>query len=202
MIYVYGDSHAYTNFKKLPVPYIDHHQSNITMFRIGRDNRIINFNEQGEQSIICLVYGEIDCRCHIQKQINQGKDEDEIINELVERYVTTIQNNVTRYKAIIIVGVIPPTKQNDYESLNGPITHEYPFVGTDEDRVRYTSKVNQLLQRACEQHNYYYFNPHTHYTQEDGTLQYEVSDKTVHLGDNSIFITKFMELYENIKKDT
>ena len=113
MIHVYGDSHAHTNFKNLPVPYMDHHQSNITMFRIGRDNRIINFNEQGEQSIICLVYGEIDCRCHIQKQINQGKDEDEIINELVERYVTTIQNNVTRYKAIIIVGVIPPTKQND-----------------------------------------------------------------------------------------
>ena len=45
---------------------------------------------------------------------------------------------------IIIVGVIPQTKQSDYEILNGPILHEFPFVGRDEDRVRYTNKVNKL----------------------------------------------------------
>jgi hypothetical protein len=48
------------------------------MFRIGRDNNIINFNKQQikEKDTILLVYGEIDCICHIQKQINLGKEED------------------------------------------------------------------------------------------------------------------------------
>jgi len=37
------------------------------MFRIGRDNQIINFNnkEHDENSILWFAYGEVDCRCHI-----------------------------------------------------------------------------------------------------------------------------------------
>ena len=202
MIHVYGDSHAYMNFKNLSIPYIDHHKSNITMYRIGRDNMIINFNkdDHNEHSIICMVYGEIDCRCHIQKQINLGNDEDAIIRELVDRYITTIQQHVIHYRKIILVGVIPPTKQIDYETINGPITHEYPFVGSDENRVRYTYKLNELLENRCEQYDFIYFNPHMGYTRDDGTLQYERSDQTVHLGDNSIFLKKFIELYESIKQ--
>jgi len=172
------------------------------MFRIGRDNTIINFNidEHDVHSIICMVYGEIDCRCHIQKQIDLGKDEDTIIHDLVCQYITTVKNNVIHSKHIIIVGVIPPTKQTDYEKNNGPITHEYPFVGSDENRVRYTRKLNQLLENMCQQNKFIYFNPHSDYTRDDGTLQYELSDLTVHLGDNSIFLRKFIELYESIKQ--
>jgi hypothetical protein len=200
MIYIYGDSHGMFSFKNLNIPYIDYHENSITMHRIGRDNKIINFNnaEHDSNSIICLVYGEVDCRCHIQRQIDIGRNEDDVIYELVVNYFNTIKNNINNYKKIIIVGVIPPTRRYDYENINGPILHEFPFVGTDEDRCKYTIKVNKLIQELCNKNGYIYFNPYYYYTRDDGTLKYEFSDSIQHLGDNTFFLEKFIELYRTI----
>ena len=170
------------------------------MFRIGRDNTIINFNknEVTTKDLVCLVYGEVDCRCHIQRQINNGRNEDDVINELVNNYFRTIKNNVNDNVKVIIVGVIPPTKQNDYERIHGPILHEFPFIGKDEERVRYTQKVNILCEELSKSNGYIYFNPYSYYTREDGTLKYELSDSIVHLGDNNFFLKSFTDLYNKI----
>jgi hypothetical protein len=170
------------------------------MFRIGRDNTIINFNsdDHDDNSIICLVYGEVDCRCHIQRQIDLGRTEDSVINDLVSNYFRTISNSVKSHKTIIVVGVIPQTKQRDLESIHGPITHEFPFVGKDEDRVRYTRKVNLCIKELCDLVGYRYFDPYSHYSRDDGTLKFELSDTTGHLGDNSVFLNKFVDLYKSI----
>jgi len=201
MIYLYGDSHAYFSFKNLKLDYVDLHNDSITMFRIGRDNIIINFNKDRIQKndIIILLYGEVDCRCHIQRQINLGKNEDDIINELVSNYFTTIKNNTSNLDIkIIIVGIIPPTKRNDYEILHGSIMHEFPFIGSDECRVRYTNKMNKLLEEFSIINNYIYFNPYSYYERLDGTLKFELSDKNVHLGDNLFFLENFIELYNKV----
>jgi hypothetical protein len=201
MIYIYGDSHAGINFKNLKLDYIDLHCSAITMFRIGRDNIIINFNKDiiQKNDVIILLYGEIDCRCHIHKQIILGRNEDDIINELVTSYFNTINNNTLNIDAkIIIVGVIPPTIKNDYERINGPVLHEFGFLGSDEDRVRYTKKINKLLEEFSIINNYHYFNPYSYYERPDGTLKYELSDNLVHLGDNSYFLEKFNEFYNKL----
>lgn len=202
MIYIYGDSHASFSFRNLNLDYNNLHCPSITMFRIGRDNIIINFNKDIIQKgdIIILSYGEVDCRCHIQRQINLGVNEDDIINELVSNYFKTIKNNIINIDAkIIIVGVIPPTKQYDYEIIHGPILHEFPFVGSDEDRVRYTNKVNKLLEELSIINNFIYFNPYYYYERQDGTLKHELSDSIVHLGNNSFFLEKFIELYTKIR---
>jgi hypothetical protein len=201
MIYIYGDSHARYSFAKLKLTYKDFHFPSITMFRIGRDNSIINFDTNYKfviHDVIVLSYGEVDCRCHIQQQINKGREEDAVINELVEKYFQTIVNSIGNKKLrVIIVGVIPPTRQTDYESLHGPITHEFPFVGTDEDRVRFTQKVNVQLEKMANNNTsnrYKYFNPYSYYTREDGTLKHELSDTTVHLGDTSHFLEEFYKI--------
>jgi hypothetical protein len=203
MIYIYGDSHAHFCFKRLGLEYKDYNQPNITMHRIGRDNIIINYNKEEvqEKDIVVLVYGEVDCRCHIQRQIDSGRIEDDVIAELVDNYLLTIQDNVNKNIRVVIVGVIPQTLQHDYECRHGPIYHEFPFIGTDADRVRYTNKLNKLLEDKCSEigTGYYYFNPYDYYTrEEDGTLKYELSDNIVHLGDNTYFLEKFSELYERI----
>lgn len=100
---------------------------------------------------------------------------------------------------IIIVGVIPPTQQNDYEILFGPILHEFPFMGSDEDRVRYTFKVNKLLEELSNKNNFIYFNPYNYYTRDNGTFKFEFSDNNVHLRDNVYFLERFIELYEKIR---
>jgi hypothetical protein len=199
MIFIYGDSHGLFIFKGLTLPNRNYSEPSITMFRIGRDNVIINYNkdEVGENDTIILLYGEVDCRCHIQRQINIGNNEDDVINELVNNYFQTIKNNITN-KNIIISGVVPPTKQNDYESINGPILHDFPFIGTDEDRVRYTTKVNTLLEKMANENNFYYFHPYDYYTRDDGTLKYELSDKIVHIQENSHILNKINEILNPI----
>ena len=197
MIHIYGDSHALFSFKNMKLNYKDHHCSSKTMFRIGRDKVIINYNEEditSQNDLIVLCYGEIDCRCHIKKIIEKGGSEDSVIDDLVNNYFITILTNIKKGK-IIIVGVIPPTRQTDYESINGPILHEFPFVGTDGDRVRYTAKVNKKLMELADLYNYIYFDPYSYYTNSDGTLNYDLSDKTVHLKDNRVFLEKFYEIY-------
>jgi hypothetical protein len=195
MLYIYGDSHVRFGFKGLPIPFNDRHHPSITMHRIGRDNQIIRFNsaEHTPNSIICIVYGEVDCRCHIQRQINLGRNEDTIIQDLVAAYIKTIRNTVKVYKKIVLVGVIPPTSDKEVNG-NNP---ESPFVGTDTDRVRYTAKVNALLQYYCNAYGYIYFNPYEYYTAENGTLKPELSDGSLHIGDNRVFLQKFVELFQS-----
>jgi FkbM family methyltransferase len=200
-IFVYGDSHGkfnFNNFEKTlntdnSIIFNDRHQSNITMFRIARDKCIINFNnnEHDKNSILCFNYGEIDCRCHIQKQINLGRNEDDIINDLVSKYFISIHENVKQNKKIVIIAIIPSTHQYDYEKNYGPITHKHPFIGTDENRIRYTKKMNETIKSFCLKYNYYYFDPFLYYTREDGSLKHELSDNMVHLGNNEHFLKKF-----------
>ena len=44
MIYLYGDSHSNFSFINLNLPHTNNYSTSITMFRIGRDNKIINFS--------------------------------------------------------------------------------------------------------------------------------------------------------------
>lgn len=173
------------------------------MFRIGRDNIIINFNKNtiNKGDIVVLSYGEVDCRCHIQRQINLGKEENLVIKELVETYFNTIKHNIDMDVKVVIVGVIPPTKQTDYETIHGHIKHEFPFIGSDQERARYTNKVNNLLEYHSKRNNYYYFNPYAFYTRQDGTLKFELSDNIVHVGNNTVFLEEFVSLYNQISTE-
>ena len=199
MFYIYGDSHGEFSFKNMPIPNRNCSCSGITMFRIGRDNLIINFKEShnDEENVFCMMYGEIDCRRHIQMQIDSGHNEDTIIMNLVTAYFQTIQKNIKAYKQMIVVGVIPPTRDSDYY-MNNVFPNDLTFVGSEENRVRYTWKVNALIEKLCTENGYLYFNPYEYYTRPDGTLKYEFSDKSVHLGDNTYFLNEFMKVYRDI----
>jgi ribosomal protein S17E len=195
MLYIFGDSHAMFSFKNLNIPHENRYMPSVTMFRIGRDNQILNFDPSFDSDLntIVICYGEVDCRCHIGKQVNLNRAEDDVILELVERYFETITNNIKNAK-VVVVGVIPPTEKNDCERIHGTITHEYPFVNSDEDRVRYTSKVNALLEEKAVKNNFAYFNPYSYYTRNNGNLKHELSDNNVHIGDNSHILTEFSKM--------
>jgi hypothetical protein len=199
MIHIYGDSHGFFCFRFLTLPNMNHSKPTITMHRIGRDNIIVNFNkdEIREKDIIILTYGEIDCRHHVNKQVNLERNEDDVIHDLVNNYFRTIKNNLSHMNVIVvIVGVMPQTKYSDYKEFfdNAEIT------GKDEDRVRYERKMNKILQKMSLENNFIYFNPFYYYTREDGTFKHEYSDKTFHLLHNSFFLEKFVELYNKINK--
>ena len=206
MIHIFGDSHGLNTLKNLNtfIPNYNKSAVSITMHRIGRDNIIINFDKNNikPNDIICLLYGEVDCRCHVKKQINLGRQENEVIESLVCDYFKTIKNNINTIHnsdsiKVIIFGVIPTTRQHELEKVNGPITHEFPFVGTDEERVRFSNYMNILLKKYAIDNNYYYFYHYEYCTNDDGTLKFELSDTIGHLNDNTVILNKFNDFYKN-----
>jgi hypothetical protein len=200
---IYGDSHAMLSFKGLKLDHRNLFQFSRTMFRIGRDNYIINFSPEhnSPNRIFCLSYGEVDVRGHVGKQVHYGRHHENVCRELVDAYFMTIKSNIKEYKAIIIVAISPPTTKKDHAPCNihteiagGPI----PFVGTDSDRVIYRNRLNELLREGCYKNGYIFFNPYNYYTRTDGTLKYELSDKCIHIGNNTHFLEEFYKLYGTI----
>jgi hypothetical protein len=196
MIYIFGDSHASTNFKYLNLNY-EHKicfEGGVTMHRISRDRQIINFDNtfNNENNIFVLCYGEVDCRCHIGKQILLGRNLEDICNSLVNGYIDVIKTNITKYHKIIICSIIPPMKKELYEKNH----HDFPFIGTDNERVIYTKLMNKLLKDQCDTNQFIFLDIYDYYSNEDGTLNYELSDKCVHIEDNAYIHYKLSEILE------
>lgn len=75
--------------------------------------------------------------------------------------------------------------------MHGPVTHEFPYEGTDEERVMYTRRLNDLLRNACLQRGYTYLDVHSLYARDDGTFRYEDSDGICHIYRNEAVLRAF-----------
>ena len=206
MIYIYGDSHGMFSFKNLSLDHINRATPSVTMHRIGRDNIIVNYekSDDNEDSIMIFCYGEVDCRCHIERQKNEiRRNEDEIILTLVCKYFKTIMNNVNKCKKIIITAIIPPVdsiiRNSRMENPNADLFNQFPVLGTNETRIRYTNKMNKLIKDLCNKMSYIYFDPYDFYKTNEGCLNHIYADSTLlHIGDNKYILD---ELEKLIKKN-
>lgn len=194
---LYGDSHALLLFKGLQVEHRNLFEFAKTMFRVGRDQSIVNFREthNDPQRIFCLTYGEVDVRAHIGKQVYYGRHHMQVCKDLVEAYMKAIKASITQYKAIIIVAVPPPVDPKDHTHVHyTPL----PFIGTNFDRVIYTNDINTMLNAACQENGYHFLNPFDFYKRDDGMLNYEISDGCIHIGKNEEFLKAFIMLYNSL----
>lgn len=103
---------------------------------------------------------------------------------MVSNYFNTIYNNIKKYKKIIIGSITPPINKDKYESIHGPITHEFPMLGTDDERVLYTRLMNNKLNEYCIKFNYTFLDTYSHYSDENGLLIFDKSDTNCHIIDN------------------
>ena len=197
---IYGDSHALTLFKGLSLEHRNLFQFAKTMYSVARDRQIVCFREthNDPDTVFCLVYGEVDCRAHVGKQVYNGRHHLNVCKELVDEYFNAIIFNIKKYKAIIIVGIPPPTDVNDHNREGHSHRPEIPFIGTNSDRVIYREEINRLLLEGCKKQGYYFFNPYRPYVREDGCLKYEISDKCIHIEDTAHFLKAFNILYKTI----
>lgn len=195
---IYGDSHGSLLFNNLQIPHRNLYNHGKTIYSLGRDKYITNFHEShlNKDTTFCFIYGEIDVRVHIGKQVYYGKHHEIISRELVHMYFRTIKDLIKEYKAIIIVGIPPPVDPSDHtEHIHTP---PIPFVGTNSDRVIYTNYMNKLLKEYCKEYKYFFIEPFSYYTREDGCLNYSLSDRCLHIGNNSHFLKAFNILYNLI----
>jgi len=218
MIFIYGDSHGKFNFNGLKYPHKNYSVTAKTMNRVGRDQQIciyengsndqvfahynMDITEHKKEDIICFNFGEVDCRYHIHNQINKGRKEDEIIQTLIFSFFITIRKymNYKKHLKIIIIAIISPASVEEYKALNNEQNKSvYPFLGTDEERVRYTKKANDLIKKYCDQFKFCYFNPFSYCTKENGTMDLKYgNDFDIHLLDNKEFLNQFYKLYDSI----
>jgi hypothetical protein len=149
---------------------------------------------------VIYQFGEVDCRCHIGKQLLLGRTLDEIIIELINNYINSINENLIGYNNIkIIICCIPPQMNQQYfENIHGPITHEFPFVGTNEERSKYTLLMNELLKISCQKNNYYFFDYYENYVDENGLLKIVLSDNICHIHKNDKLLEKIYKIIDNL----
>jgi hypothetical protein len=161
------------------------------MHRIGRDGLIPKHRaiHDSKEATFVFVYGEVDCRAHIKRQVEAGRPAEDVCTGLVNAYMKTIRTCIMNYKSIIIVGVPPPADEADH--THG---HVLPFIGTIEERVDYTRMMNALLETACAQNGYQFLAPFQTYTRADGCLEYSLSDGCIHIRKNAEFLRAFYDL--------
>lgn len=150
---------------------------------------ITEFNiENGDIVIFC--FGEIDCRCHVNKHITINNTYQNIIDNIVDdNYFKAIEENVKQFKNlyVCVYNVVPPVRQND---TNG--NDAFPFRGTDEERKQYILYFNSKLKEYCSKYKYTFFDVYEKYVDVDGFLNKKYSDGNVHI-DKGYFISDFLE---------
>ena len=143
------------------------------------DEHIITF---GINEYIMYIFGEPDVRIHFHKQISTlGRDEDEVIATLVSKYVNKLITITPKKSRIIIRYVIPQREYSMYGTTYVP-------VGTIEDRVRYTCKLNKELKRVCESTGILFFDNYmqNEVTDAPGVLKDKYCDGLTHYNRNAL----------------
>ena len=203
MIHIFGDSHANSNFYNIKYNNLFNHFTNsITLYRVGRDKlNFINFKNFNIKSndIVIYQFGEVDCRCHIGKQVSLHRNLNDIINKLVNNYIESIIINLQNYNniKIIICSIPPPMNRNYYENKYGPVTNGFPFIGTNEERIIYTKLLNQKLNELCIINNFIFFDYYDYYN-NNGLLKIELSDDICHIKDNSKLLEELYKIIDNL----
>ena len=190
-IHTFGDSHSLCGWDGTGV--ITHHLGPILCYSFGKEklNRcdIRNFNvNHGDSIIFCL--GEIDCRAHIHKHINETTTYKNVIDNIIDDYFEAIKLNVLvselKLKNICVYNVVPPIEKADIPEVS------FLFVSSDEERKTYCLYFNKKLKEKCIENNYIFFDIYDKYTDNKGFLTKELSDKGIHI-ENGVHLTSFIK---------
>jgi hypothetical protein len=191
MIYCLGDSHRdiffYINsyMKKnifqvyniqhtlaYNIAYEDHHSHSLIL------NVLKNLSVNSK---ILMIFGEIDCRCHIVKQsLKQKKSLDYITEQVVDNYCIGLKRLIDKKYNINVWG--PVASMNDVNVLNTDKHPLYPYVGNNLERNYVTKKFNVYLKEKCEKLNIGFYSVLENLINNDGSTKDEYYVDHVHLG--------------------
>ncbi|WP_254508120.1 methyltransferase domain-containing protein [Anatilimnocola floriformis] len=180
-LWIFGDSHSEYTFGGFPGVRIQRMDS-VTMHRIGRDGLDVSSHAIAPGDRVLWCYGEVDCRCHVARQCEAGRGEEEILTTLVTNYLNALQRNADHFPRVQfgVVSVIPPAR---VELSRQDST--LPFVGDNSARSRFTQTLNRMLREMCAQRSFLYIDVWALFADAEGMLNYALSDGQVHAGDNS-----------------
>ena len=193
MIHVIGDSHSMYTFSGLPVAI--HHVGPVTLKRVGylEDTTLsteISKLSLSDKDLVLFVFGEIDVRCYVKPTFERAKCSlQQHLGKWADRYGRAVAALDTKGARLGLMSVVPPSASAQMAA--GSL---FPVTGTDQERVEYTTQLNQELRRVCAERQWLYLDVHALYANETGMLPSELSDGTLHTGDPSRVRTLLAEL--------
>lgn len=200
-IHTFRDSHSYHAWKNIlpkginkllyklrkflnSKEFIDiktHHLGPILCYSFGRDvfskcDISLEKYKVHDGDIVVFAFGEIDCRCHINKYVSNTYIP--LIDQIIENYLIAIKNNIQKCNAnlhsVCIYNVPPPASTKI--ARENP---DYPFLGDDETRKSYHKYFNQKLSERSKEYNYKFIDVYYQYTNREGYLSEKFSDGNV-----------------------
>ena len=195
--YIFGDSHAFYNFNDLryddvTLTYINCWKSGSSISSIVKANNIPNFKSDylDPNNAFLFCYGENQLNIYIKEESESGKNEDDIILELVNQFFSVITNQCTTCRKIIVMALIPPT---EFEFTTTKFREPTTLTNAYEERVRYQQKMNQFLNNKCSEIGALFFHPFSSYTNDNGCLKNEFIKSNVHISNNIPILNAFYE---------
>lgn len=192
ILHTFGDSHSLNGWCKISNVQI-HPIGPVLCYSFGRDklNRldITKYPIKSDDWVI-FCFGEIDCRCHIHKNMNVENPYDKMIESIVKNYFEAIKANIDNIENIgkvCVYNVVPPVEKHTIDD-----NPEYTCLGTDEDRKKYVLYFNSLLKKYCIDYNYVFIDVYDSYCDKNGFLDKELSDGNVHIN-SQIHLEKFIK---------
>jgi hypothetical protein len=135
-----GDSHGWHGWLKIPgVEVLT--RGPMTMHSVGRDQIVYTKGLPYETPVV-FSWGEVDCRCHIHNH----QPWKETIERVVREYIKTVLLNAAHVRQIWLFNISPPPRVEDCKETYDGVG--FPFVGSNEDRLKYVRYMNELLGRS------------------------------------------------------
>ena len=195
-IHTIGDSHSYFGWDNIP-NVTNHYLRDRLCHSVGRDGLDLcapGYNiKSGETLIFC--FGEIDCRCHVNKHIRTDFTYMDVIDNIVTKYFAQVKiavdnlcekSGVTDIQ-VCIYNIVPAVRKSTTRE-----NKSFPFLGSDADRKSYTLYFNTRLKELCVEYGFVFFDVYDKYTCADGFIKSELSDGHVHIK-NGIHIREFID---------
>lgn len=163
-----GDSHCWHAW--LNIPNVEFHlMGPMLMYTFGKFKPIITKGIPTDE-IICFCWGEIDCRCHVNKYLPYQKT----IDDLVKNYIEAIKLNTKEFNPeyVWIYNVAPPTHKDTI-----PGNPAFPFLGSDEERLQYVKYMNQKLKES----GYTFVDLYSKHSDKEGFINKDLSIDRIHI---------------------
>jgi hypothetical protein len=186
--HTFGDSHGWLPFYRIPGVEV-HHLGPWLCYTVGRlkYDRIKGLDISSKVKpgdTACFCFGEIDCRSHIHKHITTARSYQQMIDEIVNDYFIALMENekLVPGAKMAVYNVIPPARFPGASQNN-----DYPYVGTNEERVAYSRHFNSAIAWNCKELGWTFVDVYNKYADEGGCLNPTYSDGHVHIN-NPVFI--------------
>jgi len=169
-----------------------HHIGAVLCFNFGiKKLDLVDISEFDLKNGDTLIwsFGEIDCRCHVYKHVNESTTYQSIIDKMIDNYFEAIKLNLNKLsiklREVCVYNVVPPSRESDCPGI------DTPYVGTDEERKLAYLYFNKILDKKCKENGYTFIDVYNKYVDEGGFLIRELSDGWVHIKDGK-YLQEFL----------